>query len=166
MARNWKQRRHGPPKPKPAPARGDTEADTLTGVVETVVFHSEETHYTVCRVKVAGQRDRATVVGNCAAVWEGETLRATGAWTRHRQHGFQFQAESIQCVPPTSARGIERYLASGMIRGIGKELARRLVKKFGEDTLRIIEKESRRLEEVEGIGPTRRSMIKASGAEN
>jgi len=166
MARNWKQRRHGPPKPKPAPAPADTEADTLTGVVETVVFHSEETHYTVCRVKVAGQRDTATVVGNCAAVWEGETLRATGAWTRHRQHGFQFQAESIQCVPPTSARGIERYLASGMIRGIGKELARRLVKKFGEDTLRIIEKESRRLEEVEGIGPTRRSMIKESWAEN
>ena len=166
MARNWKQRKHGPPKPKPAPPPPDTEAESLTGVVDTVVFHSEETLYTVCRVKVQGQRDAATVVGNCAAIWVGEMLRATGAWTRHPQHGFQFKAESIVCVPPTSAHGIERYLASGMIRGIGKELARRLVKKFGEEALHIIEKESRRLEEVEGIGPTRRRMIKESWAEN
>ncbi len=166
MARNWKQRKKEAHKPKPAPPPPDTEAESLIGVVDTVVFHSEETLYTVCRVKIQGQRDTATVVGNCAAVWVGETLRATGEWTRHPQHGFQFRADSIVCVPPTSSRGIERYLASGMIRGIGKELARRLVKKFGEQALHIIEKESRRLEEVEGIGPTRRRMIKESWAEN
>jgi exodeoxyribonuclease V alpha subunit len=110
-------------------------------------------------------REPFTVVGACPALWVGEMLRASGAWVRHRQHGLQFQAQTIECVPPTSPRGIERYLASGMIRGIGKVMAGRLVKKFGADTLRVVEKESKRLEEVEGIGPVRRQRIKESWVE-
>ncbi len=153
------------PKPAKAPAPKQREAETLSGVVDSVVYHSEDTHYTVCRVKIDGQTEPATVVGKCAAIWIGETLQANGAWTRHKQHGYQFQAESIVCVPPTSARGIERYLASGMVRGIGKELAKRLVARFGEETLRIIDKESGRLQEVDGIGPTRRARIKESWGE-
>jgi len=154
----WSKR----PKPK-SPARPDNPDSTeLSGVVESIVFRSEESGYTVCRVKVQGQKEPATVVGSCSAIWEGENLKADGFWTRHPRHGFQFQADAITCIAPTSARGIERYLASGMIRGIGKELARRLVSQFGDNTLRIIEKESKRLEEVEGIGNVRRQRIKES----
>jgi exodeoxyribonuclease V alpha subunit len=92
----------------------------------------------------------------------GENIRAEGGWIRDKQYGYQFKAENITCIAPTSARGIERYLASGMIKGIGKEIAHRLVAVFGDDTLRVIEKESKRLEEVEGIGAVRRKRIKES----
>jgi exodeoxyribonuclease V alpha subunit len=155
---------------KPRAARTDPEApagerEDLNGTVEAISFRAEDTGYTVCRVAIPGRSDTATVVGNCAAIWIGETLRAEGRWTRHHQHGLQFQAETIACIAPTSEKGIERYLASGMIRGIGKVMAQRLVAKFGADTLRVIEKESARLEEVDGIGPTRRKMIKDSWIE-
>lgn len=152
---------------KPAKT-ADTPTDAIEeiqGGVESVVYRSEESGYTVCSVNLSGRKDPVTVVGHCAAIWVGENLKATGRWTRHRQHGLQFQADSIQCIAPTSARGIERYLASGMIRGVGKVTARRLVEAFGDDTLRIIEKESARLEEVEGLGPVRRKMIKESWIE-
>ena len=144
-----------------SPPPNGTE-DALTGVVESIVFRSEETGYTVCASRVQGHRDPVTIVGTCATVWIGETLLAQGRWVRHRQHGFQFQADTLTCVPPTSARGIERYLASGMIRGIGKVMAERLVRRFGDGTLAIIEKESKRLQEVDGIGPKRRQLIKES----
>jgi len=139
--------------------------ETLTGAVESIVFRAEDTGYTVCSLKVADRKDTVTVVGTCAAIWVGETLRTEGTWTRHPKHGYQFQAASMICVAPTSERGIERYLASGMVRGIGKELARRLVAAFGKDTLKIIDKESERLREVDGIGPKRRKRIKESWIE-
>ncbi len=141
------------------------DAERLTGQVESVVFRSEDTGYTVCSVRVPGKDDPIVVVGNAAAVWVGETLEAEGKWVRHQRHGLQFQAEQLSCIPPTSRKGIERYLASGMIRGIRKVMAERLVEQFGDDTLHVIEKESKRLEEVEGIGPKRRQMIKESWVE-
>ncbi len=95
-------------------------------------------------------------------MWEGENVRADGQWIRNKQYGYQFSADNITCIAPTSAKGIQRYLASGMIRGIGKEIAGRLVKHFGNKTLHVIEKESKRLEEVEGIGAVRRKRIKES----
>ncbi len=147
-----------------APAAEDP-AEALTGSVEQIVYRSESTGYTVCSVRVAGRPDPVTVVGNCAALWSGETVRAEGQWIRHPRHGYQFQASSITCVVPTSARGIERYLASGMIRGIGKVMAARLVEAFGDETLTVIDQHSKRLEEVEGIGPMRRRMIKESWVE-
>ncbi len=139
--------------------------ETLTGAVESIVFRAEDTGYTVCSLKVADRKDTVTVVGTCAAIWVGETLRTEGQWTRHPKHGYQFRAASMICVVPTSERGIERYLASGMVRGIGKELARRLVAAFGKNTLKVIDKESERLREVEGIGPKRRERIKESWIE-
>jgi len=155
----WKQRK----KPVPPPSPTDPEAGELCGVVESIVFRNEESGYSVCRVKVEGkQTEPVTVVGTCSAMWVGESLRAEGQWIRHPQHGFQFQAAAITCMAPSSAKGIERYLGSGMIRGIGKVMAKRLVDTFGEDTLRIIEKESSRIEEIEGIGPVRRKRIKES----
>lgn len=159
----WKRRKKPPVVPAAKPP--DTGAGELCGVVDSIVFRNEENGYTVCRVKADGHADPITVVGSCSAMWVGENLRAEGEWTRHPAHGFQFQAAAITCMAPSSAKGIERYLASGMIRGIGKVMAKRLVDTFGEDTLRIIEKESKRIEEIEGIGPVRRKRIKESWQE-
>ena len=148
--------------------RSDSTEDAreeLSGIVETITFRAEDTGYTVCSVRVPGQRDTVTVVGACPAIWVGEHLRAEGEWVQHRRHGRQFKADKLACIPPTSAKGIERYLASGMIRGISKVMAKRLVDKFGDDTLHVIEKESERLREVEGIGPKRRRWIKESWKE-
>ena len=157
-----------PQHPKPAKkgkARTvSTASEEISGSVENVTFRNETTGYTVCSVKIHGAETAgpSIVVGTCAAMWVGEELRAKGKWVCHPQHGLQFQAETLTCIAPTSVEGITRYLASGMIRGIGKVNAKRIVAKFGEDTLRVIEKESARLEEVEGIGPVRRKMIKES----
>ena len=154
-----------PPQPgaKPSP---DTPLERISGAVESILYRSEETGYTVCNVKPAGRDgDCLTVVGHTAAIWAGEELTAQGRWVRHPQHGRQFQAEVIQCVTPTSVEGIRRYLASGMIRGVGPVMAERIVAIFGAATMDVIEKESRRLEEVEGIGPGRRRQIKESWSE-
>ncbi len=149
-----------------APAAAAAEpAEEMSGVVENLVYHSETNGYTVCAVTIPGKKDPVTVVGHCPAIWVGESIRTTGRWVRHKRHGLQFQAETITCIVPSSVKGIERYLASGVIRGIGKVNAARLVKAFGKDTLDIIEKHSKRLEEVEGIGPMRRQMIKESWQE-
>jgi exodeoxyribonuclease V alpha subunit len=152
-----------PPPPEAAPA------EAVTGTVESIVYRNDETGYTVCTVKTRGgvrQREEfVTVVGNCAAVWEGEELHAEGQWIRHPAHGQQFQAKRITCITPTSTEGIRRYLASGMIKGIGPKFAQRIVDKFGERTLDVIDKESGRLREVEGIGEGRRKLIRESWTE-
>jgi len=146
--------------------------ESVNGTVESIVYRNDETGYTVCTLKpvsrAAGSRlreENITLVGNCAAVWEGEELHAEGQWIRHPSHGRQFQAKTITCITPTSTEGIRRYLASGMIKGIGPAFAERIVKKFGEDTLDIIDKQSARLREVEGIGASRCKLIKESWTE-
>ena len=144
--------------------------EAVTGTVESIVFRNDETGYTVCSVKTHGggvrQRDTVvTIVGSCAAVWEGEELHAEGQWIRHPSHGQQFQAKTITCITPTSTEGLRRYLASGMIKGIGPKFAQRIVDRFGERTLDVIDKESGRLREVEGIGEGRRKLIKESWTE-
>ena len=136
--------------------------EEISGTVQNVVYRNEETGYTVCALLTDSGRGLATVVGSTAALWEGEELRALGRWIRHPQHGVQFQADQLTCIAPSSRDGILRYLSSGMIKGIGKVNAKRLVDHFGDLTLHIIEKESQRLQEVEGIGPTRRKLIKES----
>ncbi len=144
----------------------DNSETEVSGTVEAVVYHQEETGYTVCSVKSAdGVGEAFTLVGNCSTIWEGEEVVAKGTWGRHPQHGRQFQAKEIRCIAPTSAEGICRFLSSGMIKGIGKGLAKRVVDKFGIETLHVIEKESQRLEEVEGIGSQRRKVIRASWME-
>ncbi len=143
--------------------------ETVTGTVESIVYRNDENGYTVCNVKfpsrVRGRAELVTVVGTCAAIWEGEELRAEGTWVRHRSHGQQFQAKTITCIIPTSTEGLRRYLASGMIKGIGPTFATRIVDKFGDKTLDIIDRESGRLREVEGIGEGRRRLIKESWSE-
>lgn len=133
----------------------------LVGVVEAVVFHNEENSYTIMQV-ASPEHGRVTVRGKLPAVAVGEEIRADGSWQDDRRFGRQFQAERIEALAPTTTEGIERFLASGLIEGIGGTYAKRIVKRFGLDTFRIIEEASQRLEEVPGIGTQRRRQIKES----
>ena len=141
--------------------------ETLKGVVNRVVFCSEETGYCVCGVVPRGKRDKdeVMVVGESPSIAEGETVEAEGRWSHHPKHGRQFEATKIVCHPPATIEGITRFLGSGMIKGIRGAMAERLVAKFGAHTLEVIDRESARLEEVDGIGPGRREMIKESWKE-
>jgi exodeoxyribonuclease V alpha subunit len=146
-----------------AAATPPTEA--LAGLVERVTFHNAETGFCVLRVKVRGQRDLATVVGHAALVSAGEFVSASGAWINDRTHGLQFRAAFLKATAPTTLEGIEKYLGSGMIRGIGPVYARKLVRAFGEAVFDLIEREPERLREVTGIGPKRAERIVAGWAE-
>ncbi len=117
------------------------------------------------RVKARGQRDLLTVVGHAASISAGEWVQMSGTWVNDRTHGLQFKAAFLKATPPTTLEGIERYLGSGMIRGIGPVYARKLVRAFGEAVFELIEQEPARLREVTGIGPKRASRIVAGWAE-
>ena len=140
-------------------------ADGLSGLVERVTFHNEDTGFAVLKVKVKGRRGLVPVVGVVAAVSPGEWITAEGRWERNREHGMQLRATSIRSQAPSSLEGIEKYLGSGLIRGIGPVYAKKMVAKFGEKVFDIIESSSARLQEVEGIGSGRRQQIKAAWAE-
>jgi len=133
--------------------------EVVQGAVERVVYAAADGGYTVARLRRPGERDLTTIVGKLVELKEGEQLRLEGRWSFHKKHGRQFEVEHYEVVAPTSAAGIERYLGSGLVHGIGPELARRLVRKFGDQTLAIIEQEPKRLLEVDGIGPTRQKQI-------
>jgi exodeoxyribonuclease V alpha subunit len=133
----------------------------LEGQVDRIVYRNEENCYTVARLKTEGP-DLVTVVGNFLAINEGETLRVWGQWVNHPEYGRQLKMEDYQTVIPATREGIERFLASGAVKGIGPVMAKRLVDKFGLATLDILEKEPHRLAEVEGIGPIRAEAIAAA----
>ena len=138
---------------------------SVTGLIERVTFHNEETGFCVVRVKVDGHRDLVTVVGRASSINAGEWLTAEGAWIQDRDHGTQLKAELLQTSAPTSREGIEKYLASGLIKGIGPVYAKKLVEKFGEGVFDVIDRESVRLEQVRGIGAERRRTIRTAWAE-
>ena len=140
-------------------------ADGLSGLVERVTFHNEDTGFAVLKVKVKGRRELVAVVGVVVAVSPGEWITAEGRWERNREHGMQLRATNIRCQAPTSLEGIEKYLGSGLIRGIGPVYAKKMVAKFGEKIFDVIESASARLQEVEGIGEGRRQQIKGAWAE-
>ncbi|AOX21738.1 SF1B family DNA helicase RecD2 [Kozakia baliensis] len=140
-----------------APERLPTES--LAGLTERVTFHNAENGFCVLRVKVRGQRDLVTVVGHAAMISAGEFVQMSGRWFNDHTHGLQFKAEFLKASPPTTVEGIERYLGSGMIRGIGPVYAKKLVKAFGEAVFDLIEQEPNRLREVTGIGPKRAERI-------
>jgi len=135
------------------------QAESLQGTVERIVYSAPDGSYTVARLREEGRGRLVTAVGKLLELREGEVLRLEGRWVTHKRHGRQFEVERYDVVTPTSARGIERYLASGLVPGIGPELAARLVKRFGAATLDVIEREPERLREVEGIGPKRQRQI-------
>ena len=106
--------------------------EVFAGLVERVTFHNEENGFAVLRVKARGKRDLVTVVGHAAVISAGEFIQASGDWNNDRQHGLQFRARFLKATPPTTIEGIEKYLGSGMIRGIGSVYAKKLIHAFGE----------------------------------
>ncbi|MCX7818331.1 MAG: ATP-dependent RecD-like DNA helicase [Kiritimatiellae bacterium] len=152
-------------RPSSSPSGEAAEADTLAGVVERVTYHNDDTGYSVIQVRARGHRGEVAVVGTVPDVNPGEWIEARGRWEMHPKHGRQFVAEELRLVPPDTPQGIERFLGSGLIHGIGPVYARRLVERFGRDVFDVIERQSARLLEVEGIGPTRRDRIRAAWAE-
>jgi exodeoxyribonuclease V alpha subunit len=142
-----------------------TPTELLSGLIERVTFHSPESGFCVLRVKARGHRDLVTVVGHAAMISAGEWVTASGEWTHDSTHGQQFRARFLKTSEPTSAEGIERYLGSGMIRGIGPVYAKRLVELFGTEVFDIIEAAPQRLREVGGIGPKRMARIISAWAD-
>ena len=140
-------------------------SETLAGTVERVTFHNAENGFAVLKVKARGKRDLITVVGHAATISAGEFITASGAWVSDRTHGLQFKAQVLKATTPTTSEGIERYLASGQMRGIGPAMAKRIVAMFGDSTFDIIETAPERLQEVTGIGPMRTTRIVAGWAE-
>jgi len=125
-------------------------AETLRGLIERVSFHSEETGFSVLRVQVTGFRDLITVVGAAPSVAAGEWLEAEGQWTVDREHGQEFKARIIRTTQPNTVEGIEKYLGSGIVRGVGPIFARRLVSAFGVNVFDIIENHPKLLLKVPG----------------
>ena len=140
-------------------------SEALAGLVERVTFHNPENGFCVLRVKARGHRDLVTAVGRAALISAGEFVQMSGTWVNDRTHGQQFRASFLKTSPPTTLEGIERYLASGMIRGIGPIYAKRLVRGFGEAVFDLIEQQPDRLREVPGIGAKRAARIVAGWAE-
>ena len=116
-------------------------------------------------MKVRGQRDLVTLIGQAPLVSAGEAVQATGVWINDRDHGLQFKADFLRVSAPTTAEWIEKYLGSGMIRGIGSVYARKLVAAFAENVFDIIEQTPERLREIVGIGPGRAKRIVSGWAE-
>ena len=142
-----------------------SHSERLQGSVERVTFHSEDSGFCVLRVKGKGQRELVTVVGTAAVIAPGEYIECEGAWVNDRQHGLQFKAQRLRVVPPTTLEGIEKYLGSGMVKGIGPHFARRLVRAFGEQVFDVIEHRPERLLELDGIGPKRKDRVTTAWAE-
>src|SRR6516162_2046869 len=133
--------------------------EEISGLIERVTFHNEDSGFCVLRVKTPGHREETTVVGSLPSVTAGEWLVAEGWWIRDKEHGLQFNASTMKTVPPTTVAGIERYLSSGLVKGIGPVLAKKLVGRFGAEVLTVIEKRPAELQSVDGIGPKRRERI-------
>ena len=148
-----------------SPGPEPSTQEVLAGLVERVTYHNAENGFCVLRTKARGHRDVVTVVGHAAAISAGEWITASGQWVNDRTHGQQFKARFLRTSAPTSAEGIERYLSSGMIRGVGPVYAKKLVRAFGENVFDVIETSADRLREVEGIGPVRAASILAAWAE-
>ncbi len=133
--------------------------EEIKGQVERITYFNEENNYTIAKVRIQGRSDLVTVVGTIFSAVPGEVLKLQGQWNRHPKYGEQFKIESYESVLPATVKGIERYLGSGMIKGIGPVMAKRLVSKFREETLNIIDNHTEKLYEVSGIGEKRVKMI-------
>src|SRR5712664_3462941 len=149
----------------PPPPTTTITQEALAGLVERVTYHNPENGFCVLRLRARGHRDLVTLVGHAAVVSAGEWINATGEGVNDRTHGQQFRAKFLKTAAPTSIDGIERYLASGMIRGIGPVYAKKLVRAFGEKVFDVIEAGPDRLREVGGIGAVRASRITAAWSE-
>src|SRR5215213_5627419 len=148
-------------KPQPEPSA----QEVLAGLVERVTYHNAENGFCVLRAKARGHRDVLRVVGHAPTTAAGEWITASGEWINDRTHGQQFKARFLRTSLPDSADGIETYLSSGMIRGVGLVYANKLVRAFGEKVFDVIEATPDRLREIDGIGPVRAASILTAWAE-
>lgn len=144
------------------PPRITTKAEVLRGLVDRVVFHNEDNGFCILKVVPQGRSDVVSLIGKAPRVVAGEEFEARGVWEPNRDFGPQFKADELSLKRPDSLAGIERYLGSGLIEGIGPKYAKRMVEKFGPKVFDIIENESRKLEDVEGVGKKRRIEIRES----
>src|SRR3990167_3345502 len=149
--------------------------DILEGIIERVTYQSEASGYAVLKLLPQSQKqvlqpgqqpEWVTAVGEMPPVYAGESVRLCGAWTLHPKHGSQFRASKIEKLMPATAVGLEKYLASGLIRGVGAVTAKRLIQAFGTEIIDVIEKYPQRLQEVPKIGPRKREMIVSSWNEH
>ncbi len=136
----------------------------LQGEIERITYTNEENWFTIAKLKVVNRRELVTVVGHFPPPAPGECIKVTGEWTTHPSYGQQFAVSSQAIILPPTVTGIEKYLGSGMIKGIGPVMAQRIVKRFGANTLDIIDNHPERLTDVEGIGNTRLDMIRKAWA--
>ena len=139
--------------------------DRLCGLVERVTFHNADSGFCVLRLKVRGERDLITLVGHAPTVTPGENASASGTWVTDREHGRQFKAAFVSVAPPHTLEGIERYLGSGMVKGIGPVYAKRLAEAFGTEVFDVIEQTPARLRDVAGIGAKRAKKITSGWAD-
>ncbi|MEH1881214.1 SF1B family DNA helicase RecD2 [Nostoc sp.] len=133
--------------------------ESITGVVERLTYYSQESGYTVARLQRSGAKELTTITGSFADIQPGQTLQLTGFWREHPQYGLQFQVVNYNQTKPATLTGIEKYLGSGLIKGVGPVTAKRIVTHFGIETLDIIETQIERLSEVNGIAKKRIAMI-------
>ena len=143
----------------------DRGPENLVGTIERVTFHNPDNGFAVLKIAVKGRREVATVVGHLAFAIPGEYVEAAGQWVVSRDHGQQFKADSIRTTHPGSPEGMQRYLGSGLIKGIGPHFAGRLVETFGDQVFEVIEHHADRLTEIRGIGKTRQERITLSWQE-
>ena len=141
------------------------DLDRLAGLVERVTFHNADSGFCVLRLKVRGERDLVTLVGHAPAVTPGEYASASGTWVTDREHGRQFKAAFVSVAPPHTLEGIERYLGSGMVKGIGPVYAKRLADAFGTEVFDVIEQTPARLRDIPGIGEKRARKITSGWAD-
>ena len=132
---------------------------TVKGVLSRLTFQNPDNHYTVCKIQVPKIHEPITVVGHLAGVAQGETLTLEGKWISHPKYGDQFEAATYKVTLPATISGIRKYLGSGLIQGISKALANRIVDTFKEDTLEIIENEPDKLQTIHGIGKAKQNLI-------
>ena len=150
----------------PATVAGPGGGAVLDGVLERVTFANPETGYTIARIAPErGGAELVTAVGPLLGAQVGEFLRLRGRWSSHPRYGRQFEVHSYATVLPATAAGIQKYLGSGLIKGIGPVMAERMVTRFGVDIMHVIEEQPGRLVEVDGLGPKRTAMIADAWAE-
>ena len=139
--------------------------DQLSGLVERVTFHNGDSGFCVLRLKVKGERELVTLIGHTPTVTPGEYASASGNWVTDREHGRQFRCVSLKIAPPNIIAGIERYLGSGMVKGIGPVYAARLVEAFRTAVFDVIEQTPERVREIAGIGAKRAKKITSGWAD-
>ena len=131
----------------------------LSGNIERITYHNQDNGFCVLRVKIKGHKDLVTVTGNIPSISVGEYIKCSGIWYNDRNHGKQFKADFLKALPPDTLEGIEKYLGSGLIKGIGAHFAKRLITAFGDKVFDVIEQKPELLATVEGIGKIRAKSI-------